>query len=160
MRLAVSLTTWWFRTFWKLFVRSLGALLQCVFGNSCLSLSGFKMRAHIGSELRFVLYLQLYTLPPSSAHLHLHTVASADLHLRNLTSVDLLSFSLSLFYLSFFLIENLFLRNFLLNTYCIKFTSSSTTARCLFSYSELLDSHLFRSRANRRLVFLSSRAQH
>ena len=35
MRLAVSLTTWWYRTFWKLIVRSLGALLQCVFGNSC-----------------------------------------------------------------------------------------------------------------------------
>ena len=123
-----------------------------------LSLSGFKMRAHIGSELRSVLHLQLYTFPPSAAHLHLHTLVSADLHLHlhNLTSVDLLSFSLyiSLFLPFFFLIrKSFFRRNFLLNTYCIKFTSPSTTALCLFSYLELLDNHLFRSRANRRLVY-------
>ena len=114
------------------------------------------MRAHICSELRFVLHLQLYTFPPPAAHLHLHTLVSADLHLHlhNLTSVDLLSFSLysSLFLPFFFLIENLFFRNFLLNTYCIKFTSPSTTALSLFSYLELLDNHLFRSRANRSLV--------
>ena len=151
MRLAVSLTTWWYQTFGN----SLNVSLTTV----ALSLSGFKMPAHIGSELRFVLHLQLYTFPPSSTHLHLHTLASADLHLHNLTSVDLLSLSLYIslsFYLSFFLIENIFLRNFLLNTYCIKLTSPSTTALCLFSYSELLDNHLFRSRANRRLVEVCS----
>ena len=37
-----------------------------------LSLSGFKMRAHIGFVLRFLLYLQLSTFPSSSTHLHLH----------------------------------------------------------------------------------------
>ena len=49
-----------------------GVLEHCYnvsFATVALSLSGFKMRAHIGSELRFVLHLQLYTFPPSSTRI-------------------------------------------------------------------------------------------
>ena len=111
MRLAVSLTTWWYRTFGNYLSGALEHCYHVSLATVALSLSGFKMRAHVGSELRFVLHLQLYTFPPSAAHLHLYTLVSADLHLHlhNLTSVDLLSFSLYIaLFLPFFVLNRFF----------------------------------------------------
>ena len=153
MRLAVSLTTWWYQTFWKLFVRSLEALLQCVFGSSCTVCVWFQDAcAHwFWAEIC-----------PTSAALHLPSLicTSTSSHPRICRStftssqshICRPSFFLSL-YISLFLPSFFLNRFFVATSYSIPiFTSPSTTALCLFSYLELLDNHLFRSRANRRLV--------
>ena len=118
--------------FWKLLSGVLQHCYNASVATVALFLFGFKMRAHIGSELRCVPHLQLCTFRPSAAHLHLHTLVSAylHLHLRNLTQ---------------FLTQYLFQ----------KIHQPFNTCTLSIFYLELLNNHLFRSRANRRLVSFS-----